>query len=114
LKLDGEAARILLDSCVTLGAHSGGSTGLASAPEIDDDGSARHASRRSRRVRGDGVHLGIVRDAARRRGDAEWMATWTLLANGQVIFQLPRIAVIRNSVLNHSIHHRAQLGFICG
>jgi uncharacterized damage-inducible protein DinB len=42
-------------------------------------------------------------------GDAEWMAPWTLLANGQVVFHLPRVAVVRHSVLNHSIHHRAQL-----
>ena len=42
-------------------------------------------------------------------GDAEWTAPWTLLANGQAVFTLPRMAVVRNSVLNHSIHHRAQL-----
>ena len=41
--------------------------------------------------------------------DAAWSAPWTLLANGHVVFQLPRIAVVRNSVLNHTIHHRAQL-----
>jgi uncharacterized damage-inducible protein DinB len=43
-------------------------------------------------------------------GDGDWMAQWTLLTDGQVVFRLPRIAVIRSSVLNHSIHHRAQLG----
>ena len=43
-------------------------------------------------------------------GDSEWLAPWTLSANGQVVFRMPRVAVVRNSVLNHSIHHRAQLG----
>jgi uncharacterized damage-inducible protein DinB len=36
--------------------------------------------------------------------------TWTLLVAGNRIFSRPRLAVLRNSVLNHSIHHRAQLG----
>ncbi len=35
---------------------------------------------------------------------------WTLQAAGKTIFTLPRMAVIRNMVLNHMIHHRAQLG----
>jgi uncharacterized damage-inducible protein DinB len=39
----------------------------------------------------------------------EWMAPWTLLGNGQVIFSEPRAAVVRNSVLDHAIHHRGQL-----
>lgn len=35
---------------------------------------------------------------------------WTLLFGGQAVFTLPRIAVLRTWVLNHTIHHRAQLG----
>ena len=42
--------------------------------------------------------------------DADLMVDWTLLAGGQKIFTMPRIAVIRGFVLNHLIHHRAQLG----
>jgi len=41
--------------------------------------------------------------------DEQWMVTWSLLMNGRTVFQLPRIAVVRTSVLNHSIHHRGQL-----
>jgi uncharacterized damage-inducible protein DinB len=41
--------------------------------------------------------------------DEQWMVTWTLSANGRVMFQLPRVTVVRASVLNHSIHHRGQL-----
>jgi hypothetical protein len=33
-----------------------------------------------------------------------------LLAGGKTIFALPRIAVLRGMVMNHMIHHRAQLG----
>ncbi len=35
---------------------------------------------------------------------------WTLRSGDQVFFTLPRWTVLRRSVLNHIIHHRAQLG----
>jgi uncharacterized damage-inducible protein DinB len=35
--------------------------------------------------------------------------TWSLLAGGQTILSMPRIACIRSFVMNHTIHHRAQL-----
>jgi uncharacterized damage-inducible protein DinB len=35
---------------------------------------------------------------------------WTLISNGRPIFTLPRAAVLRSFVMNHMIHHRAQLG----
>jgi len=41
--------------------------------------------------------------------DAEMMKNWKLLAGGQEIFNLPRVACLRGMVLNHLIHHRAQL-----
>jgi len=41
--------------------------------------------------------------------DAEMLKNWRLLAGGQEIFAMPRIAAIRGMVLNHHIHHRAQL-----
>lgn len=34
---------------------------------------------------------------------------WTLLRAGETIFALPRFAMVRN-IINHTIHHRAQLG----
>ena len=42
--------------------------------------------------------------------DAHLMKPWTLQATGKTIFSLPRIAVLRGFVMNHGIHHRAQLG----
>jgi len=41
--------------------------------------------------------------------DAEMIKNWKLLAGGQEIFSMPRTACIRGMVLNHHIHHRAQL-----
>jgi uncharacterized damage-inducible protein DinB len=41
--------------------------------------------------------------------DDRFMAPWSLLAGGQTIFTMPRIACIRGMIMNHIIHHRAQL-----
>jgi uncharacterized damage-inducible protein DinB len=37
------------------------------------------------------------------------LANWTLRAGNQVIFTMPRVAVLRSMVMNHMIHHRAEL-----
>lgn len=50
-----------------------------------------------------------ARTALQSVSDAEMMKTWRLLAGGHEIFAMPRIAAIRGMVLNHHIHHRAQL-----
>ena len=42
--------------------------------------------------------------------DAEMMVVWSLKTNGEKLFTMPRVAVWRSFVLNHLIHHRAQLG----
>ena len=42
--------------------------------------------------------------------DEHLLANWALLAGGQKLMAMPRVAVLRNFVLNHIIHHRAQLG----
>lgn len=42
--------------------------------------------------------------------DEELMKSWSLLHSGNTILTMPKIAVIRTLVLNHNVHHRAQLG----
>jgi uncharacterized damage-inducible protein DinB len=42
--------------------------------------------------------------------DADWAKTWTLSYGGKPVFSMPRSAVMRSTVMNHMIHHRAQLG----
>jgi uncharacterized damage-inducible protein DinB len=37
------------------------------------------------------------------------MAPWTLLKGGKTAMSMPRVAVLRSFVMNHLIHHRAQL-----
>lgn len=41
--------------------------------------------------------------------DAEYLAMWSLLRNGQEMFSMPRIAAFRTFVLYHIVHHRGQL-----
>jgi len=41
--------------------------------------------------------------------DGELMVTWTFKSDGQAIFSLPRMGVLRTMVMNHLIHHRGQL-----
>ena len=42
--------------------------------------------------------------------DADLQKPWSLLNNGNVLMTMPRIVCLRNFVMNHTIHHRAQLG----
>jgi len=42
--------------------------------------------------------------------DSAMLAPWTLLAGGKTMMTMPKVAVIRTFVMNHTIHHRAQLG----
>ena len=41
--------------------------------------------------------------------DSAFAEPWSLLENGKVWFTMPRSAVVRGFVMNHLIHHRAQL-----
>jgi uncharacterized damage-inducible protein DinB len=43
--------------------------------------------------------------------DEEFNTIWSMKWEGKTVLTMPRIAVLRTVVLNHLIHHRAQLGF---
>jgi len=43
-------------------------------------------------------------------GDADWQKIWTLKFAGKTILSMPRAAIMRSTVMNHMVHHRAQLG----
>lgn len=55
---------------------------------------------------------GVVaaRTAIAGASDEHLLRPWTLLQNGKTVVSMPRIAVLRVFIMNHSIHHRAQLG----
>ncbi len=51
------------------------------------------------------------RAALAKASDADFGVVWTLKTTaGQTIMSMPRAAVMRGAVMNHLIHHRAQLG----
>ena len=49
------------------------------------------------------------RQALAEATDAQMMETWTMKNAGVTLMAMPRVAVLRSMVLNHMIHHRAQL-----
>ncbi len=42
--------------------------------------------------------------------DETMMQPWALLNGGKTVFTMPRVAVLRSMIMNHMVHHRAQLG----
>jgi uncharacterized damage-inducible protein DinB len=55
-------------------------------------------------------NVAAARAAIARAHDEHLMKPWSLMLNGTSLVTRPRIAVLRRFVLNHIIHHRAQLG----
>jgi uncharacterized damage-inducible protein DinB len=54
-------------------------------------------------------NVATARQAIAAVKDEEMGKDWSLLAGGKTLFTMPRSAVMRSFVLNHSIHHRAIL-----
>ncbi|MBZ5569867.1 MAG: DinB family protein [Acidobacteriia bacterium] len=55
-------------------------------------------------------HVAEARKGIAAATDEQLMRPWSLLKTGQTIMTMPKIAVLRSFVLNHIIHHRAQMG----
>lgn len=53
--------------------------------------------------------VGESRSALLAASDDAMDAMWTLKLGSRTFFTMPRIAVLRSTVLNHMIHHRGQL-----
>ncbi len=51
-----------------------------------------------------------VQRAIAESSDQHLMSNWSLLSGGKTLMTMPRTAVLRSFVMNHIIHHRAQLG----
>jgi len=54
-------------------------------------------------------NLAAARAAIAVASDEQFMKPWSLLMKGEVVFTMPRLAVLRSFVLNHMIHHRGHL-----
>ena len=51
-----------------------------------------------------------TREALAATTDEAMMQPWTLKSGGHQVMSMPRVAVMRSFIMNHMIHHRAQLG----
>jgi uncharacterized damage-inducible protein DinB len=51
-----------------------------------------------------------ARSALEKATDADMMKTWSLIFGGKPVLTMPRVGVLRSMMMNHIIHHRAQLG----
>ena len=51
-----------------------------------------------------------AREVIANTSDETIKGNWTLLKGGVEMFTAPKVGVLRNFVMNHMIHHRAQLG----
>lgn len=54
-------------------------------------------------------NVGRLRATLDGLSDEMLQATWTARRGDQVLFALPRLALLRGMILNHMIHHRGQL-----
>ena len=54
-------------------------------------------------------NVAAARAALTDASDETLQAPWSLLQGGQKIFSKPRLTCLRSDILNHTIHHRAQL-----
>jgi uncharacterized damage-inducible protein DinB len=54
-------------------------------------------------------HVAAARETLLKTADGEFDRTWTLRFGGEDVFTLPKNVVYRRMVMNHLVHHRAQL-----
>lgn len=54
-------------------------------------------------------NIAAAREAIAAADDQKMAETWSLVAGGRAVLSMPRAAVLRSMVMNHGIHHRAQL-----
>lgn len=55
-------------------------------------------------------HVAAARAALVKASDADLAKPWAFLNNGVTVFSMPRSTCLRTWVMNHNVHHRAQLG----
>ena len=53
--------------------------------------------------------FGSMRTALAAASDDAMVAPWAFKKDGEVLFEMPRMAVLRSMILNHMVHHRGQL-----
>jgi uncharacterized damage-inducible protein DinB len=80
-------------------------------PEVDVGGMGRQEAAKTRAevLAKFDQHVSATRAALSGTSDVELMSPWSLKNNGHTMFTMPKAVVWRSFVMNHVIHHRAQL-----
>lgn len=73
------------------------------------EGTREAASRTEEILRVFDTNTAAAKTALERIDEARMGDPWSLKNGGEVVFTVPRGAVLRNMILNHAIHHRGQL-----
>ena len=68
------------------------------------------ASNRTEVVETFDKNIAAAKAALAGASDQHMLQPWSLKMGGKTILTMPRVAVVRNFVMNHNVHHRAQLG----
>jgi uncharacterized damage-inducible protein DinB len=77
---------------------------------LDGSGEALTAKSRQQVLEAFDKNVSEARAAIAAASDDHLLKPWSLLVQGKAVLTMPRIGVIRSMVMNHIIHHRAQLG----
>lgn len=104
-RLAGHLAEIPLWAAMTLTRDS-----IDIAPPGQPPMQAESMTTRAKLLADFDARVAEARAALQNTGDETFMKPWSLLRGGQSLLTIPKIAVMRTFVLNHLIHHRAQLG----
>lgn len=80
-------------------------------PRLDMDGDMKEpaAANVSELLAMFDANVAAAREALAGAEDEALLTPWTMTYNGKEIFTMPRAAVIRSMIMNHSVHHRGQL-----
>jgi uncharacterized damage-inducible protein DinB len=67
------------------------------------------ASTKAQLIEGLTTNVAAGREAIAGASDEHLAKTWTLLFQGNTVLSMPRIDILRTTVMSHMIHHRGQL-----
>ena len=82
---------------------------LDMAPEGQEPRKTPQMESRSAWLSAFDANVAAGRASLERLEDARLAETWTMKAGAEILFSAPKGVVLRSFVLNHLIHHRAQL-----
>ena len=77
--------------------------------ELTPDMKPFNASTKKELMDGLATFTADARNAIAGASDAELGKTWSLIYGGKPVLTMPRAGILRTMVMNHIIHHRAQL-----